>query len=204
LLADGRTYLERAAQLGGIPGAPGGQPVHLLGISWGGKWAAALAAEFPDRVASLILSTPGLYSRRTLGLGARLAVGLCAAVWPRRPFTIPLNDPDLFTDVPHWRQFIDADPLRLRQATARFMLVSHLMERRLPRWAAAIRCPTLLLLADRDPIVDNERVVSLLTRRMPAGRLTVRRFMSAVHTLEFVSDPSEYFRTLMEWVDQHD
>ncbi|MDD4891560.1 MAG: alpha/beta fold hydrolase [Phycisphaerae bacterium] len=198
LLDDGRTYLGWASELAG------GGPVHLLGVSWGGKWATALAAEFPDLVASLILSTPGLYAKRTLGLAGRLAVGLCAGLWPRRRFTIPLSEPELFTDVPRWREFIANDPLRLRRATARFLFVSHLMERGLPAWAAGVRCPTLLLLADRDPIIDNGRAVSLLSQSIPGDRLTVKRFASAVHTLEFVADPSGYFDTLKQWVDSHD
>jgi hypothetical protein len=32
----------------------------------------------------------------------------------------------------------------------------------------------------------------------------VRHFASAVHTLEFTADPSEYFTALLEWMDEHD
>ncbi len=198
LLEDGRACLERAARLGD------GRPAHLLGVSWGGKWAVALAGRFPELVGSLVLSTPGCYSQRTLGPLGRLAVGLCAGVWPRRPFTIPLSEPELFTDVDHWRRFIDEDPLRLRQATARFLFVSHRMERRLPDWAGRICCPTLLLLAEGDPIIDNGRTESMLRTAIPADRLTVMRFPSAVHTLEFAADPSAYYSALLEWMADHD
>lgn len=198
LLDDGRRYLERAAELGD------GGPVHLLGVSWGGKWATALAAEFPDRVASLVLSTPGLYARQTLSPLARVGVALCSLLAPRKKFTIPLNEPELFTDVPYHLKFIAEDALRLRKATARFLLASHLMERRLDDWAAAVRCPTLLLLADDDPIIDNARTLALLQRRIPTDRLTVKRFASAVHTLEFTSDPSDYFQTLIDWIHARD
>lgn len=198
LLADGRVCLDRASELAG------GGPVHLLGISWGGKWATALAAEFPDRVASLMLSTPGLCSQRNVSAAKRLAIGLCAGVWPRRQFNIPLNEPDLFTDVEHWRGFIANDPLRLRDATARFLLVSHLMERRLPQWLAAVRCPTLLMLAGADRIIDNGRTTALVSHHIPADRLTIRAFPMATHTLEFVADPSEYFDALIQWATSHD
>ncbi len=158
LLDDGRVYLDRATGLGG------GRAPHLLGVSWGGKWALALAGQFPGRVASLTLSTPGCFARRSLGPLGRLAVAVCAGLWPRKTFAIPLNEPHLFTDVEHWLRFIDADPLRLRRATARFLAVSHLMERRQADWAGRIRCPVLLLLAEGDPIIDNERTLALLTQ----------------------------------------
>lgn len=196
LLADGRVYLQKTAELAGRHD----EPVAIIGVSWGGKWALALAADFPDRVASIILSTPGLYAQRTLGPVSRLAVAFCAAFAPQAKFTIPLSEPELFTDVDRWRRFIADDPLRLRKASARFLLISHLMEKRLPRWAGRVICPALLLLADRDPIIDNARVLELLARSLPADRLTVKRFCAAVHTLEFTADPAGYFDTLVRTV----
>ena len=182
--------------------AKSAEKVHLLGVSWGGKWALALAARYPERVASLTLSTPGLYSQRTVNFGTRLAIAGCAIGWPTRQFSLPLNEPELFTDVDRWKKFIAEDPLRLRSASARFLAISQWMQHLLPRWAAAVQCPTLLLLADRDPIVDNNRVENLLTSHLPPGLLTVRRFPSAVHTLEFSADPAHYFQTLIEWINQ--
>jgi alpha-beta hydrolase superfamily lysophospholipase len=182
--------------------AKSAEKVHLLGVSWGGKLALALAARYPERVASLTLSTPGLYSQRTVNFPKRLAIAGCALGWPTRRFAIPLNEPELFTDVDRWKKFIANDPLRLRSSSARFLVISQWMQHLLPRWSAAVRCPTLLLLADRDPIVDNARIEALLTSKMPADRLTIRRFPSAVHTLEFSGDPAHYFQTLVEWINQ--
>ena len=78
-LDDGQTLLAASADL-----FHPAEPVHVLGVSWGGKWGLGLAAEFPDRVASLILSTPGLYAHQTLGPAARLGVAFCSLFWPRR------------------------------------------------------------------------------------------------------------------------
>ncbi len=200
LLADGAVYIDRAADLGD----PAKDKVHLLGVSWGGKWCTALAAEHPDRVASLILSTPGLYAKRGPGGLTRVAIAACSLLAPRKTFNIPLNEPELFTDVPEHLAFLADDPLRLHRATARFMVTSHLMERRLSDWVSRLRCPVLLLLSENDPIIDNARTEELLRSRLGGDQLTVRRFADAVHTLEFLRDPSEYFQTLADWVHAHD
>ncbi|MCG3178366.1 MAG: hypothetical protein BIFFINMI_00693 [Phycisphaerae bacterium] len=199
LMDDGRVFMDRAAGLAG----DGVGPIHMLGISWGGKWALGLAAAFPDRVASLVLSTPGLFAKRRPGPLSRLGVVASAIAWPRATFAIPLNEPELFTDQPDRKAFIAADPLRLTRATGRMMAVSHLMQKRLAAWAAGVRCPVLLLLAENDPIIDNARTLAVLEENLPAGLLTVKRFESAVHTLEFAADPSGYFQALIEWLGAH-
>ncbi len=180
----------------------GRERIHLLGISWGGKYALcwALDPARRRRLETMVLVAPGLAPRVTLPLELRLAVAACAVVRPRRRFPIPLNDPALFTDTPDRRRFIADDPHRLTRATARFLAVSHLMDRRLAAAAdGTIKTPTTLLLADRDRIIDN-RATEAMLERLTGGRLTTR-VLAGAHTLEFEPDPTAYLDALRAAVD---
>ena len=176
----------------------GHERVHLVGISWGGKYAVcwALDPSRARRLGAMVLVAPGLAPRVTLPLDLRLAVAACAVVLPRQRFGIPLNDPALFTDTPDRRQFIAEDPQRLTHATARFLAVSYLMDRRLAAApAGAIETPTTLLLADRDRIIDN-RATEARLQRLTDGLLQTR-LLSGAHTLEFEPDPAAYVAALL-------
>ena len=70
---------------------------------------------------------------------------------------LPLNDPDLFTASPRWRDFIRNDRLALHQATARLLVESVRLDRYVRRAARHVTIPTLLLLAGQDRIIRNDR-----------------------------------------------
>ncbi|MFW6154079.1 MAG: alpha/beta fold hydrolase [Planctomycetota bacterium] len=176
----------------------GRRRVHLVGISWGGKYAAcwALDPARAERLGAMVLVAPGLAARVTLPLELRLAVAVCAVLLPRRRFPIPLNDPALFTDTPEGRRFIADDPHRLTRATARFLAVSRLMDRRLAAAATgAIETPTTLLLAERDRIIDNRATATLL-QRLTDGSLRTS-VLPGAHTLAFEPDPAVYLAALL-------
>ncbi|MFW6133648.1 MAG: alpha/beta fold hydrolase [Planctomycetota bacterium] len=167
----------------------GASGVHLVGVSWGGKLAAAYAAGGKPQPASVTLIAPGIASQVDVGPATKLAVAACLLVRPRRGFAIPLNDPALFTDDEAMRDYIRRDPCRLHRATARFLYVSRILDRRLRRTAAgAIRSPTTLILARRDRIIDNDRTAAAVARLTDGLAVTVE--LDGAHTLEFEPDPS--------------
>lgn len=174
---------------------------HLAGVSWGGKLAVAYALQ-PRRqakLAGLVLAAPGIVPRVDVPAPTKLAIAVCALLAPRRRFAIPLNEPELFTDTPALRQYIADDPHRLRRATARFLLSSRLLDRRLAAApVGALRLGVKLLLAKRDRIIDNDATRAVL-ERLAGSRLTVRTF-DAAHTLEFEPDPSAVHAALVEAV----
>ncbi len=195
LLADvtaaGRLALERT----------GAAALHLVGVSWGGKLAAAYASQprLGVPVASLALVAPGLAARVDVPAATKLAIAAAALLRPRQLFGIPLSDVELFTDNPAMQEYLRADPYRLQRATARFLLASRLLDRRLDRCGpGSIHCPTLLLLASRDRIIDNA-VSRRLVERLTAGRADVRELEGA-HTLEFEADAGPLMAALREWV----
>src|SRR5206468_5979846 len=99
-------------------------PLFLGGISWGGKLAVGLQRHQPGLTDGLLLLCPGFFPQVRLPLGEQLAVVAADLRKRTQLFPIPLNDPDLFTATPRWREFIRHDPLALHKATARFLLES--------------------------------------------------------------------------------
>jgi acylglycerol lipase len=181
-----------------VLGATGASRLHLVGISWGGKYAAcwALSPHRVKRLAGLTLVAPGLAPRVDLSVRAKLVVAACALAAPRLRLAIPLNEPELFTDNPAMREYIRTDPCRLTRATAAFFLTSRRMDWMLARAAdAALRLPVNLLLASRDRIIDNAPTRNLLAR-LAGDTLRVVELPGA-HTLEFEPDPQPFFTALV-------
>ncbi|MCY2932182.1 MAG: alpha/beta fold hydrolase [Planctomycetota bacterium] len=173
--------------------------VHLVAVSWGGKLAAAYALD-PGRaqaLASVTLVAPGLVPQVDLGPIVKARIALCLLCRPRALFDIPLNRADLFTDNRAIRTWLDADPLRLHRATARFLYVSRRLDAtRAGAPRGSLAGPTTLLLARRDRIIDNPRTRELVDR-LTAGRASVRE-LDAAHTIEFEDDPADFYGALLD------
>jgi alpha-beta hydrolase superfamily lysophospholipase len=167
--------------------------LDLVGISWGGKLAACYCCDSKGAagVSSLTLIAPGIVPQVDLPPAKKLAVAWSLAINPRRMFDIPLSDVELFTDNPAMRDYLRQDPLRLHQATARFLYVSRRLDLQLRRAkAGAIHPPVTLLLARRDRIIDNTRT-QVVVEKLAHDKPRVRVF-DAAHTLEFEMDAREY------------
>jgi pimeloyl-ACP methyl ester carboxylesterase len=157
-------------------------PMHLVGLSWGGKLAAAVAIDQPDGLQSLILITPGLRYRTDLSLLAKARVFLNLLGGGRKRFKIPI-EPDMFTHTPRFLEFIRKDPWRLQKVTARFLLISRALDRMIAREIDNLRLPVLLFLAGNDSIIDNRGVLDLLSAIKDQMRLQL--FDEAIHAIQF-------------------
>lgn len=160
----------------------GDPKLHLLGLSWGGKLATAVALDQPEEVQSLVLVTPGLRSRTDLSLLAKANVLLSLLAGGRRRFKLPI-EPEMFTNTPRFLDFIRRDPWRLQKVTARFLLTSRALDWMIARRIANLRLSILLFLAGKDPIIDNQGVLDLLSAVKNQVRLQV--FDEAIHAIQF-------------------
>lgn len=190
LLADGAELIDAAATRAGA------SSVHLVGVSWGGKFACALAATQPDRVASASLVAPGLFPVIDLPTGEKLRIAWELLADPHRPHPLPIHDATMFTSNPERLAFVDADRLRLREATAAFLLAS----RRLDRIARSLggrewRGGVHAMLAERDRIIDNNRTREFV-RGLEGAKRRVTEYAGASHTLEFEVDPLPFWNDL--------
>jgi acylglycerol lipase len=179
-----------------------GTPTALVGISWGGKLVVIAAARHPELVDAIALVCPGLQPRVGVSLGEKLRIAWSFLTNPRRTFPIPLSDPALFTDSPAGRAFIAGDPLGLREGTAGLLAASFVIDRMVGRAAGRIRQPALLMLAGRDRIIDNARILAYFERLASSDRRIIE-YPEGHHTLEFEPDPSRYALDLAAWLDAH-
>jgi len=187
---------DAADWLGELQRRAGCARVHVVGVSWGGKLALNLYRLRPHDVASLTLVAPGLFPIVDMTLGEKLRVAWSALADRRHLFDIPINEPEMFTATPRWREFIAADPLRLRQVSASFLIAS----RRLDRFTRDAHehpgVPIHVFLAEHDRIIDNERTRNWLRRlEWPDRGLT--EYKGAHHTLEFEPEGSTYVDDLV-------
>lgn len=191
VLSDVRRHRDRVA-----PNAR----VVLLAVSWGGKLAAVTAARRPELVDGLALLYPGLCARvqPTASQKARLWLARQLDIRHKR-VEIPLNDPSLFTAEPRWQEFIRKDPLALREVTSSFLLAHQELTRESLADAPQIRCPTLLLLAGRDQIIDNAATKNW-AKRLGTREFTLHEYADAQHTLEFEPQPDQFVSDLLMWL----
>jgi alpha-beta hydrolase superfamily lysophospholipase len=155
--------------------------VVLVGLSWGGKLALAAALDQPTGVRALVLVTPGLVPRVGYPLFTRIGIALALLLGGGIRFHVPI-EPDMFTRTPRFLAYIVNDPLRLERVTARFLLASAVLDRRIRARVQELSMPVLLFLAGHDRIIDNPRTRALLER--VAGRLRVRVYDDATHSIQ--------------------
>jgi len=181
----------------------GERAVHMVGVSWGGKLASCFAAAYPRAVRSLLLVAPGLAQRVGFAPLKSAVVALCSVLSPETHFDIPIERADMFTSNPDRIRFIESDPMRLKRCTSRMMVQSRLMDIFLRRNARRIRAPAMLMLAEHDPIVDNDRARALFAKFGSEVKV-VREFEGAWHTLEFEKEKDDFLRAMVEWLRRFD
>jgi alpha-beta hydrolase superfamily lysophospholipase len=177
-------------------------PVFLGAISWGGKLAAALERRHPGLIDGLLLFCPGFASRVRPTLGQRLLILLCRLVRPSKLFPVPLSDPELFTANPRWHAFLRDDPLRLHQATARLLFESVRLDGYLRFVPKYVHVPVMLLLAQHDRIINNQKVRTFVDRFAAPGKQVVE-YPGAHHTLEFEPEPDRFIGDVLNWLEKH-
>ena len=174
--------------------------VTLLGVSWGGKVAAAFAATYPRMIDQLALLYPGLEPRLRPTWWQLLQLNFARRHDIRhRSVAVPLRDPALFTDVREHQQRISDDPLTVHNVTSGLLNSGRDLDKMVRQRATFIAHPMLLMLAGRDQIVDNtktrQRVASFASRRV-----TTIEYPEAGHTLEFDSQRELVFSDLIAWL----
>jgi len=178
----------------------GFNPIHVVGVSWGGKLSVALATRAMERVASVSLVAPGFFSRLDLSRGEKFRVALSLIHERERLYDIPLNLPVLFTRNPERVDFVQRDDLRLMQVSASFLLATRRLDKTVRGFThSGWRGGVHLFVAGRDQIIDNERCRAWL-RGLPVSDRQITEYPEAEHTIEFEADPKPFYRDLTEWI----
>jgi alpha-beta hydrolase superfamily lysophospholipase len=199
LLDDIVEFLESPIIQAGYPGPP----VIVLGVSWGGKLAAALPCYRPGLVKGVSLLCPGFFPRLSWRLRLRSKfLGPVAALMPRLFLPVPLNDPALFTSTSRWQDFLRQDSLALHRATARMLQASRQLDRYLRAVPAQFQLPLLLQLAEHDRIIDNQ-ATRRFVESFACTDLEIIEYNGAQHTLEFEDPPNRHVDDLLAWLQRH-
>lgn len=177
-------------------------PVTLLGLSWGGKLAACVAARRQELIDGLALLYPGVRSRFEASWydNARLSLADKAELYDR-PVPIPLDDPALFTSSPESQKFIANDDLSLRDVTVSFLLANRELDRLAQEAPPEIRSPAVLMLAGQDRIIDNPGTKEWY-ESLASQERAVFEYPNASHTLEFELDRDVWIHDLISWLDR--
>lgn len=177
-------------------------PVTLLGLSWGGKLAAAVAARRQELIDGLVLLYPGIRSRFEASIldNVKLSLAREAELFEKL-IPIPLDDPELFTGEPQSQEFIRNDSLSLREVTVSFLLANRELDRMVADAPPEIRCPSILMLAGKDRIIDNAATRDWFGQLASQER-AVFEFEQACHTLEFEPDRDQWIENLKEWLQE--
>jgi alpha-beta hydrolase superfamily lysophospholipase len=152
-------------------------------------------------VDGLILVAPGFLPQVGLPLRERLAILAARLVNPRRLFPVPLSEAELFTMTPHWQDFVRNDPLSLRAATARFFVESVRLDWYLRFTRARVAVPVLMLLAEKDRIIDNARTRAFIDKFSSVDKHIIE-YAGAHHTIEFEPDPEPFIADIAAWLDR--
>ena len=171
---------------------------YVLGVSWGGKMAAAMHADDARGIAGLILVTPGLFPIIDVSPAEKFRIGWSMVANPARQYDIPLNDPELFTADPEWIEFLRRDELQLHQASAGFFLASRRMDKVARKLFAADAVPLHLMLATDERIIDNEKTRAFI-RETNWPHRAITTYRASRHTLEFGPARDRYLDDLRRW-----
>lgn len=140
--------------------------VHLAGWCQGCQYASIAAAESGNALTSLILLTPGFFwnerFRSVISVAENIFLGMISEFKlkpdPNHAYVpIPMESTD-FTFEEEWLDFIEKDPLKTTMVTMK--TVNIMDEIQELSWGAILQIslPTLVVLAENDRIVDNNKV----------------------------------------------
>ena len=176
--------------------------VHVVGVSWGGKIAVALARVIPERIAGLSLVAPGFFPAVDVGLGEKFKIAISVIFCQKKYFDIPLNEAELFTGNPDRQEFIRRDELRLTRVTGNFLFQSRRLDRFIRFIHGRLSMPVKLFLAGRERIIDNEATVRYYRGLRTSFAKELSFYSEAYHTLEFERDNRRFLLDLKDWIER--
>ena len=172
--------------------------IHLLGHCFGAIPAAIFAIQQPTRLTSLVLATPGIYTHTDLSIDQKLRI-LWSKLARKNPYIPSPLESAMFTNDREYLEFVQDDPLALKQVSANFYFEINRARQYIHRRRDALATPTYMLFAGQDVITDNQRGLKFL-ERIPAEPKSYVVFPEAKHILEFSPAKAAFFDHLIGWL----
>lgn len=171
--------------------------IYVVGLSWGGKLGLGYALTYPQELNGLVLITPGLRALVDADLLTKARAAIGSGLRPETQLPLPI-EAEMFTTTPRYLKYIKEDPLRLKTASARFLVQSHRLERFIDRHMPQNELPILLFLAGQDRIIDNKGVLKLLRRGQQ--ELEVVEYEDQTHSIQFDA-PERMINDMDRWIE---
>ncbi len=172
--------------------------IYLIGLSWGGKYAMAYDATYPNEVDGMILITPGMKPKVDPSLTEKAAIFTDSIFAPTRQHRTPI-EPEMFTTDPKHLSYIKNDPLKLHTASAAFLMQSVRMDRIVNKADDEQHPPMLVFLAGKDRIIDNEATRKLVTRD-PKRSVKIIDYSDQTHSIQLEA-PDRLTHDIVRWID---
>ncbi len=176
-----------------------GVPLHLLGHCFGAKLAMGFALTHPGLAQGLILIAPPQCSLK-VDITFSEKCKVAAALLLRRNWgvQVPIRD-DMFTRNLEKIRFIREDALKLETMTTRLCWEIFKMDLWLNRRLPQLKQPTLVLLADEDQVVDNEKIKDKFFPRVGSSQKALEVF-DCMHDLFFEPERERVIDRIANWV----
>jgi pimeloyl-ACP methyl ester carboxylesterase len=185
------------------------QRVHLAGWCQGSQYASIAASRLGKSLSSLILLTPGFFwndrFRSVLRIGEKIVMDMISEfkLKPERNHAcipIPMEATD-FTLIDEWLDFIDNDDLKTTMITLKS--VSIMDEIQELSWSAIPQntLPTLMLLANNDRIVDNNKALQFIGHFFTGDNQNRLVSLESGHAIHF-EKPKEVATEILDFIHQ--
>jgi len=177
------------------------EPLFLLGHSQGGLLAALTVMQQGTGLAGLILSGPGLGIAMKVPLYKRIIAQIASRILP--DLSLPSDIPtEWLTTDEEMQARTDADPLFVRNGTARWLTETLRTQAQVLASASTITLPTLFLIAGDERLVSTEA-----TRRFHDGLgatdISLIEYPNLRHELFNEVEREKVFADLVNWLRSH-
>lgn len=189
------------AFLGAIKRTDAYLPCYLTGHSMGGLVTTLYAAQRPDGLAGLVLSSPFFQLHMDVPAWKLAAARGLSRLAPA--FTMPSDlNPEHLT---HDREILERaaiDPLVHRMATSRWFTETTTAQRHIASAAAALKMPVLMLYSGEDRIVKAEVSEQFFASLASPDKSAVR-YDGFYHEVFNEIDRERVFADLVDWLTAH-
>ncbi|MBN3041056.1 MAG: alpha/beta fold hydrolase [Candidatus Omnitrophica bacterium] len=176
--------------------------VHLLGHCLGALFASFYACQRSKIIRSLLLATPGVFTKTDLRIVDKLKIFFCAISGMNSDVSVGLK-PEDFSELQEFIDFIRGDKLSLYKAPSGFFWGIHIMRKLVNKRINHLTMPVFMASAVDDPICDNSKNKQFFDK-IPSKVKTCKTYSQARHILEFSSQRDVFFEDLRSWFSDID
>jgi len=169
-------------------------PVHLCGFCWGGNYVVNYLAHYQAAIASVVFIAPSIFPAAEL-IEKTIEIGKSGDATEE-----PIMPIEQFTDGPMFESFIKPDPHRLHKVSTRMNGCMQSFARGIWMKFLKLKHPCLLILGEKDAVVDNDATKQVFERLKVADKECV--MLDACHGIQF-EKPDLAASNITQWVHAH-